>query len=164
GSSHEGCYSASSEYFSTLITKYAGKQLLFVQSIEDECNLDQLDVYNESVKLYYNKDTTFNKIWKTINIHKKYDRIKVSDPSSDRDNLAKLFESGMLLVMEKKSQLNNENKKVWESLQKALEANKRGINRKVGILSIIAKNFTYKKLNKKFGIKLKIIFIEFIIK
>ena len=89
---------------------------------------------------------------------------KASDPSSDRDNLAKLFESGMLLVMEKKFQPDSENEKFWESLQKALEANKRGIDGKVRILSIIAENFTYKKLNEKLGVKLKIIFIEFIIK
>ncbi|PKK77227.1 hypothetical protein RhiirC2_771564, partial [Rhizophagus irregularis] len=76
---------------------------------------------------------------------------KASDPSSDRDNLVKLFESGMLLVMEKKSQPNSESEKIWESLQKALEANKRGVDGKVRILSIIAENFTYKKLNEKFG-------------
>ena len=69
-SSHEGCYDAGPGYLSTLITKYAGKQSLFVQSIEDECSLD---IYNEDVKLYYNKDITPNKIWETIGIHKKYD-------------------------------------------------------------------------------------------
>src|SRR5581483_8914652 len=83
---------------------------------------------------------------------------KASDPSSDRDNLVKLFESGMLLVMEKKSQPDSESENFWESLQKALKANKRGIDGKVRILSIIAENFTYKKLNEKFGVKLKIIF------
>uniref|UniRef100_U9TU29 Uncharacterized protein n=1 Tax=Rhizophagus irregularis (strain DAOM 181602 / DAOM 197198 / MUCL 43194) TaxID=747089 RepID=U9TU29_RHIID len=59
----------------------------------------------------------------------------------------------MLLVMEKKSQPNSESEKIWESLQKALEANKRGVDGKVRILSIIAENFTYKKLNEKFGSK-----------
>ncbi|EXX54042.1 hypothetical protein RirG_238280 [Rhizophagus irregularis DAOM 197198w] len=279
-SSREGYYGASPGYFSTLITKYAGKQSLFVQSIEDECSLD---IYNEGVKLYHNKNTTPNKIWETIDIHKKYDGValfgitdpyiqqkleelnklekskleksknlitctsdnwenidilnlifeqnikkckiatstfldwsnlftnwykqtntiiqfptilfqiypnnyqfqekelnawramfcaagctnitplvkkkhiiefwtKASDPSSDRDNLVKLFESEMLLVMEKKSQPNSESEKIWESLQKALEANKRGVDGKVRILSIIAENFTYKKLNEKFGV------------
>lgn len=71
-SSCEGCYGAGLGYLSTLITKYIGKQSLFVQSIEDECSLD---VYNEGVKLYHNKDTTPNKIWETINIHKKYDGV-----------------------------------------------------------------------------------------
>lgn len=89
---------------------------------------------------------------------------KASDPSSDRNNLAKLFEFGMLSIMEKKSQPDSESEKLWKSLQKALEANKNGIDGKVRILSIIAGNFTYKKLKEKFGVKSKIIFIEFIIK
>ena len=40
---------------------------------------------------------------------------KASDPSSDRDNLAKLFESGMLSIMEKKSQPDSESEKLWKS-------------------------------------------------
>ncbi|GBC48823.2 hypothetical protein GLOIN_2v1767205 [Rhizophagus irregularis DAOM 181602=DAOM 197198] len=273
-SSCEGYYGAGPGYFSTLITKYAGKQSLFVQSIEDECSLD---IYNEGVKLYHNKNTTPNKIWETIDIHKKYDGValfritdsyvqqkleelnklekskleksknlitctsdnwenidilnlifeqnikkrkiatstfsdwsnlftnwykqtntiiqfltilfqiypnnyqfqekelnawramfcaagctnitllvkkkhiiefwtKASDPSSDRDNLVKLFESGMLLVMEKKSQHNSESEKIWESLQKALEANKRGVDGKVGN-NIINSARKYARLN-----------------
>ncbi|PKC56068.1 hypothetical protein RhiirA1_474558, partial [Rhizophagus irregularis] len=69
-SSREGCYGAGPGYLSTLITKYADKRSLFVQSIEDECSLD---IYNEGIKLYHNKDTTPNKIWETIGILKKYD-------------------------------------------------------------------------------------------
>ncbi|CAB4385499.1 unnamed protein product [Rhizophagus irregularis] len=79
-SSREGYYGAGLGYFSTLITKYAGKQSLFVQSIEDECSLD---IYNEGVKLYHNKNTTPNKIWETIDIHKKYDGVAlfgITDP------------------------------------------------------------------------------------
>ena len=78
---------------------------------------------------------------------------KSPDPSSDRDNLAKLFESGVLLVTEKKSQPDIESEKLWKSLQKALEVNKRGVDGKVRILSIIAENFTYKKLKEKFEVK-----------
>src|SRR6266542_2006647 len=37
----------------------------------------------------------------------------------------------------------------WTSLQKALEINKRGIDGKIRILSIIAEDFTYKKLKEK---------------
>ncbi|CAB5190547.1 unnamed protein product [Rhizophagus irregularis] len=275
-SSREGCYGAGPGYLSTLITKYADKRSLFVQSIEDECSLD---IYNEGIKLYHNKDTTPNKIWETISILKKYDGAtlfgitdyniqqiltelnkleksknlitctsdnwknidilnlifeqnikkrkiantfsswsklftnwydqtntiiqfptilyqiypknyqfqekelgawramfcafgctnitpfmkkrhliefwtKAPDPSSDRENLAKLFESGMLLVIENKSfsQPDNESETFWKSLQKALETNKRGIDGNVRILSIIAENFTYKKLKEKFKI------------
>src|SRR6266498_463598 len=283
---HEGCYGASPGYLSTLITKYTGKQSLFVQSISDECNLE---IYHEGIKLYHNKDITHNKIWETIGILKKYDGAtlfgitnscvqqklkelskleknkksitctsddwkninllnlifeqniksrkiantfsdwlnlftnwykqtntiiqfptilyqiypdnyqfqekelsiwramfrasgctniipfakkqhiiefwtKVSNPSSDRDNLAKLFESGMLLVMEKKTKPDNENEMFWKSIQKTLDVNKRGADGKVRVLSIIAENFTYKKLREKFGIRSKFIFIEFIIK
>jgi hypothetical protein len=284
-SSREEYYGAGPGYLSTLITKYADKQSLFVQSIEDECSLD---VYHEGNKLYHNQDTTPNKIWKTVGIHRKYDGTalfgitnsyvqqklqeelsklkrnknlitctsndwknidilnlifeqniktrkittsifsdwlnlftnwykqtntivqfptilfqiypdnyqfqekelsawramfhasgctnitpsakkqhiiefwtKAPDPSSDRDNLAKLFESGMLVVIEKKSKPDNENETLWKNLQKALEANKRGVDGKIRILSIIAKDFTYKKLKEKFGVKLKFIFIEF---
>ncbi|GBC52457.2 hypothetical protein GLOIN_2v1839589 [Rhizophagus irregularis DAOM 181602=DAOM 197198] len=275
-SSHEGCYGAGPGYLSTLITKYADKRSLFVQSIKDECSLD---IYNKGIKLYHNKDTTPNKIWETIGILKKYDGAtlfgitdyniqqiltelnkleksknlitctsdnwknidilnlifeqnikkrkigntfsswsklftnwydqtntiiqfptilyqiypknyqfqekelgawqamfcasgcinitpfmkkrhliefwtKAPDPSSDRENLAKLFESGMLLVIENKSfsQPDNESETFWKSLQKALETNKRGIDGNVRILSIIAENFTYKKLKEKFKI------------
>ncbi|CAB5139640.1 unnamed protein product [Rhizophagus irregularis] len=243
---------------------------------EDECSLD---IYNEGIKLYHNKDTTPNKIWETIGILKKYDSAtlfgitdyniqqiltelnkleksknlitctsdnwknidilnlifeqnikkrkiantfsswsklftnwydqtntiiqfptilyqiypknyqfqekelgawramfcasgctnitpfmkkrhliefwtKAPDPSSDRENLAKLFESGMLLVIENKSfsQPDNESETFWKSLQKTLETNKRGIDGNVRILSIIAENFTYKKLKEKFKI------------
>ncbi|GBC15681.2 hypothetical protein GLOIN_2v1767205 [Rhizophagus irregularis DAOM 181602=DAOM 197198] len=207
GSSREGYYGAGPGYFSTLITKYAGKQSLFVQSIEDECSLD---IYNEGVKLYHNKNTTPNKIWETIDIHKKYDGVAlfgITDPyvqqkleelnklekskleksknlitcTSDNwenidilnlifeqnikkrkiatstfsdwsnlftnwDNLVKLFESEMLLVMEKKSQPNSESEKIWESLQKALEANKRGVDGKVGN-NIINSARKYARLN-----------------
>jgi hypothetical protein len=68
--SHEEYYDAGPGYLFTLITKYANKRSLFVQSIENECSLD---IYNEGIKLYYNKDTTPNKIWETIGILKKYD-------------------------------------------------------------------------------------------
>jgi hypothetical protein len=57
----------------------------------------------------------------------------------------------MLVVIENKSQPDNENETLWKSLQKALEVNKRGVDGKVRILSIIAKNFTYRKLKEKFG-------------
>ena len=49
-------------------------------------------------------------------------------------------------------------------MQKALDVNKRGTDGKIRVLLIIAENFTYKKLRKKFGIRSKFIFIEFIIK
>ncbi|CAB5196428.1 unnamed protein product [Rhizophagus irregularis] len=76
---------------------------------------------------------------------------KAPDPLSDRDNLANLYKSGMLLLVEKKSsfQPDSEGEILWKSLQEALKANKRGIDGKIRILSIIAENFTYKKLKEK---------------
>jgi hypothetical protein len=71
-SSYEGCYSTDPEYLSILITKYADKRSLFIQSIEDECSLN---IYNETIKLYHNKDTILSKIWETINILKKYNGV-----------------------------------------------------------------------------------------
>ncbi|CAB4382405.1 unnamed protein product [Rhizophagus irregularis] len=70
-SSCEEYYGAGLGYLFTLITKYNGKQSLFIQSIlEDKCSLN---VYYEGIKLYHNKDTTPNKIWETIGILRKYD-------------------------------------------------------------------------------------------
>ncbi|PKY34156.1 hypothetical protein RhiirB3_453599 [Rhizophagus irregularis] len=242
-SSHKGCYGAGPGFLSTLITKYKGKQSLFVQSIEDNCNLD---VYDGDINQYHNEGITPDEIWKSINILNKFDGAalfgitnsylnlifrqqiktrkiaspfsdwsklfknwyeqnntiiqfpnilfqiypanyqfqekelgawramfrasgyinitpftkkqhmiefwtKAPDPLSDRDNLANLYKSGMLLLVEKKSsfQPDSEGEILWKSLQEALKANKRGIDGKIRILSIIAENFTYKKLKEK---------------
>ncbi|CAB5375231.1 unnamed protein product [Rhizophagus irregularis] len=69
-SSHKGCYGAGPGFLSTLITKYKGKQLLFVQSIEDNCNLD---VYDGDINQYHNEGITPDEIWKSINILNKFD-------------------------------------------------------------------------------------------
>ncbi|GBC49293.1 hypothetical protein GLOIN_2v1475260 [Rhizophagus irregularis DAOM 181602=DAOM 197198] len=244
-SSHKGCYGAGPGFLSTLITKYKGKQSLFVQSIEDNCNLD---VYDGDINQYHNEGITPDEIWKSINILNKFDGAalfgitnsyvqqeldklrnnsitctsndwndidklniifrqqiktrkiaspfsdwsklfknwyeqnntiiqfpnilfqiysanyqfqekelgawramfrasgcinitpftkkqhmiefwtKAPDPLSDRDNLANLYKSGMLLLVEKKSsfQPDSEGEILWKSLQEALKANKRG--------------------------------------
>ncbi len=275
-SSQEGFCGAGPGYLSTLITKYQDKQSLFVQSIDDECNLD---IYNENINVYHNKNTTPNEIWKATGILKKYDGItlfgitnsdvqqrlkelekknnsitctsddwnnidilkliferhiktrkiasafsnwtdlftnwykqtstivqfptilfqiyptdyqfqqkelnawramfrasgctnitpftkkehtiefwtKALDSSSDENNLANLFNLGML-VIEKKSQSNNESEIFWKSLQNALKANKKGNDGKIRILSIIAENFTIKQLKEKLNVSLKIDF------
>ena len=44
----EGFCGAGPGYLSTLVAKYQDKQSLFVQSIEDECNLD---IYNEGINI-----------------------------------------------------------------------------------------------------------------
>ncbi|CAB5311765.1 unnamed protein product [Rhizophagus irregularis] len=51
-SSHKGYYGAGPGFLSTLITKYKGKQSLFIQSIEDNCNLD---VYDGDINQYHNE-------------------------------------------------------------------------------------------------------------
>src|SRR5207248_9361757 len=71
-SSLEGCYGAGPGFLSTLITKYKDKQSLFVQSIEDKCNLD---IYDGDINQYHNEEITPNEIWKSINIHKKLDGV-----------------------------------------------------------------------------------------
>ncbi|CAB5184558.1 unnamed protein product [Rhizophagus irregularis] len=113
-SSREGYYGAGPGYFSTLITKYAGKQSLFVQSIEDKCSLD---IYNEGVKLYHNKNTTPNKIWKTIDIHKKYDGVAlfgITDPYVQQklEELNKLEKS----KLEKSKNLITYTSDNWENI------------------------------------------------
>ncbi|CAG8762956.1 20623_t:CDS:2, partial [Rhizophagus irregularis] len=69
-SSHKGYYGAGLEFLSTLITKYKGKQSLFIQSIEDNCNLD---VYDGDINQYHNEGITPDEIWKSINILNKFD-------------------------------------------------------------------------------------------
>jgi len=66
----ENCGGAGPGYLFTLVTKYKGKQSLFVQSIEDKCNLD---IYYEGISQYHNEEITPNEIWNSINILKKYD-------------------------------------------------------------------------------------------
>ena len=58
----------------------------------------------------------------------------------------------LLLVGKNPSQSNSESKIFWKNLQNTLKANKRGFDGKIRILSIIADNFTYKKLKEKFGV------------
>jgi hypothetical protein len=74
---------------------------------------------------------------------------KATDPSSDRDNLMELYKSGNLLIEKKECEI------LWKSLQKALKANKRGIDGKIRILSIIAENFIYKKLREELKVNFK---------
>ncbi|CAB5334859.1 unnamed protein product [Rhizophagus irregularis] len=69
-SSHKGYYGAGLGFLSTLITKYKGKQSLFIQSIEDNCNLD---VYDGDINQYHNEGITPDEIWKSINILNKFD-------------------------------------------------------------------------------------------
>ncbi|RGB24287.1 hypothetical protein C1646_773318 [Rhizophagus diaphanus] len=181
-SSREGCYGASPRYLSTLITKYADKRSLFdttpnkiwetisILKKYDGATLFGITDYNiqqiltELNKLEKSKNLiTCTNLSRKLSILRKRIRYitsnvyassctnitpfmkkqhlikfwtKAPDPLSDRENLAKLFESEMLL----------------KSLQKALEINKRGIDGNVRILSIIAKNFIYKKLKEKFKI------------
>ncbi|GBC25905.2 hypothetical protein GLOIN_2v1767205 [Rhizophagus irregularis DAOM 181602=DAOM 197198] len=234
-SSHKGCYGAGPGFLSTLIIKYKGKQSLFVQSIEDNCNLD---VYDGDINQYHNEGITPDEIWKSINILNKFDGAalfgitnsyvqqeldklrnnsitctsndwndidklnlifrqqiktrKIASPFSDWSKLFKnwyeqnntiiqfpniLFQiypanyqfqekelgawramfraSGMLLLVEKKSsfQPDSEGEILWKSLQEALKANKRGIDGKIRILSIIAENFIYKKLKEKLKVE-----------
>ena len=87
---------------------------------------------------------------------------KSLDPSSDKNNLMNLVESGML-VIERKFQPDSESELFWKSLEKALKANIRGVDGKIRILSIIAENFTMKKLKEKLNVRLKFVFIKFII-
>ena len=69
----------------------------------------------------------------------------------------------MLTLVEKNfSQLDSESESeiFWKSLQEALKANKKGVDGKIRILSIIADNFTYRKLKEKLGVSYKLYFID----
>ncbi|GES94086.1 hypothetical protein GLOIN_2v1767205 [Rhizophagus clarus] len=177
-STREEFYGAGPGFMSTLITKYKDKQSIFVQSIEDKCNLD---IYNSDIIQYHNEETTPNKIWKSISIHKNPpsdwselfkkwyeqnntivrfpdilfqiypDGYQFQEKELDAwDNLIEVYKSGILLLEDDSSfQPNDEGKIFWKNLQKALEANKRGIDRKIRILSIVSENFKYKKLKEE---------------
>jgi hypothetical protein len=67
-----------------------------------------------------------------------------------------LYKSEKLLLKKDSSfQPDSESKVFWKSLQEALKANKKGIDGKTRILSIIAENFKY---NKKLKEELKVNF------
>ena len=75
-----------------------------------------------------------------------------------------LYKPGKLLLEEDSPQPDSEGKIFWKSLLKALEANKRGIDGKIRILSIIAENFTYKKLKEELKVPIFItIYYQFLI-
>jgi len=88
----------------------------------------------------------------TLSTKKQYIKFwtKVPNPSFDRENIANLYKSGMLSLVEKKSQPNNNNEGeiFWKSLQNSLKMNKKGIDGKIRILSIIANDLYTKKLKK----------------
>ncbi|CAB5119223.1 unnamed protein product [Rhizophagus irregularis] len=88
-SSHKGCYGAGPGFLFTLITKYKGKQSLFVQSIEDNCNLD---VYDGDINQYHNEGINPNEIWKSINILNKQ-QIKTRKIASPFSDWSKLFKN-----------------------------------------------------------------------
>ncbi|PKY36036.1 hypothetical protein RhiirB3_457845 [Rhizophagus irregularis] len=111
-SSHKGYYGAGLGFLSTLITKYKGKQSLFIQSIEDNSNYQFQEKELGAWRAIFRASGCINITPFTKKQHIIEFWTKAPDLLSDRDNLANLFKSGMLLLVEKKSsfQLNSEGK------------------------------------------------------
>ncbi|UZO02042.1 uncharacterized protein OCT59_020540 [Rhizophagus irregularis] len=76
----------------------------------------------------YNKDVSCNEFW-----------TNVPDPEKDRKTIAKLYEEGLLNV-------NSQADTLWNCFRNSYNANSKGIDGKMRILSIIAENFTYKEI------------------
>ncbi|CAB4493753.1 unnamed protein product [Rhizophagus irregularis] len=76
----------------------------------------------------YNKDVSCNEFW-----------TNAPDPEKDRKTIAKLYEEGLLNV-------NSQADTLWNCFRNSYNANSKGIDGKMRILSIIAENFTYKEI------------------
>ncbi|RHZ65438.1 hypothetical protein Glove_315g50 [Diversispora epigaea] len=75
------------------------------------------------------------------------------DSSGDQETLINLYNAG-LIQLEKKKEITSEieinyNEIFWESFRFALKNNKRGIDGKIRVLSIIADKFRYQDLREK---------------
>ncbi|RHZ45238.1 hypothetical protein Glove_682g66 [Diversispora epigaea] len=78
---------------------------------------------------------------------------KALDSSGDQETLINLYNAG-LIQLEKKKEITSEieinyNEIFWESFRFALKNNKRGIDGKIRVLSIIADKFRYQDLREK---------------
>ena len=78
---------------------------------------------------------------------------RVSDPSADKETLLNLYNTGLInlgnspIIIDKSIDF-------WESFKCALNNNKRGLDRKIRILSIIAENFRYDDLREKLQVNI----------
>ena len=71
-----------------------------------------------------------------------------NDPTYDRENINFLYNSGFLL--------SNNSDLFWDSFYQALNANKKGLDGKRRILSIIAEKFSYNILMEKLKVSIKL--------
>ncbi|RHZ63519.1 hypothetical protein Glove_329g90 [Diversispora epigaea] len=77
------------------------------------------------------------------------------NPNGDKETLINLYNAGLIQLEKRKEnffEVINNSEIFWESFRMALKNNKRGIDGKIRILSIIADKFCYKDLREKLQI------------
>ncbi|CAB5355888.1 unnamed protein product [Rhizophagus irregularis] len=121
-------------YVASLFHKYRRVQSVFYQHIDK--NFFVITIYQNSQIVAEYKDISPNAVWnKTGN---KF-WTNVPDPEKDRKTIAKLYKEGLLNV-------NSQADTLWNCFHNSYNANSKGIDGKMRILSIIAENFTYKEI------------------
>ncbi|CAB4382708.1 unnamed protein product [Rhizophagus irregularis] len=74
---------------------------------------------------------------------------KAMDPSADKETLLNLYNAGLICLKNNSPIIIDKSMNFWESFKSALDNNRRGIDGKIRILSIIAENFRYNDLHEK---------------
>ncbi|PKC63165.1 hypothetical protein RhiirA1_537946 [Rhizophagus irregularis] len=74
---------------------------------------------------------------------------RAMDPSADKETLLNLYNAGLICLKNNSPIIIDKSMNFWKSFKSALDNNRRGIDGKIRILSIIAENFRYNDLREK---------------
>ncbi|CAB5358019.1 unnamed protein product [Rhizophagus irregularis] len=74
---------------------------------------------------------------------------RAMDPSADKETLLNLYNAGLICLKNNTPIIIDKSMNFWESFKSTLDNNRRDIDGKIRILSIIAENFRYNDLRKK---------------
>lgn len=71
------------------------------------------------------------------------------NPTADKETLSNLYNAGLICLENNSPIIIDKSMNFWESFKRALDNNKRGVDGKIRILSIIAEKFRYDELREK---------------
>src|SRR5579864_3382069 len=74
---------------------------------------------------------------------------RAPDPTADKETLLNLYNAGLIRLENNSPIIIDKSEDFWESFKRALDNNKRGIDGRIRILSIIAEKFRYDDLQEK---------------
>ncbi|PKY35063.1 hypothetical protein RhiirB3_533043 [Rhizophagus irregularis] len=74
---------------------------------------------------------------------------RAMDPSADKETLLNLYNAGLICLKNNTPIIIDKSMNFWESFKSTLDNNRRDIDGKIRILSIIAENFRYNDLRRK---------------